>query len=157
MTSKRVSDYTCSDYSTKPLFCGNFIFISYDNIDAESAKRLKADLVSKGLNPWDAKDIILPGQNWEDGIRRGIKNSSFFIPLFSSNSVNRTLSYMNKELKYALDIVYSIPENRRFVIPVRLDDCQIPVKLRDIQYVNLFPDWNTGLNQILKAIKTTQQ
>lgn len=64
---------------------------------------------------------------------------------------------MNKELKYALDIVYSIPENRRFVIPVRLDDCQIPVKLRDIQYVNLFPDWNTGLNQILKAIKTTQQ
>ena len=36
----------------------------------------------------------------------------------------------------------------------RLDDCEIPYeRLEDIQYVDLFPDWNRGLNQILQAME----
>jgi hypothetical protein len=45
----------------------------------------------------------LPGENWKIAIRTAIKNSRFFIPLFSSRSVDK-IGYLQKEFKYAIDI-----------------------------------------------------
>ena len=43
-----------------------------------------------------------------------------------------------------------------FVIPVRLDNCEIPYeRFRSIQYVDLFPSWNDGLQKILKITGIT--
>jgi hypothetical protein len=36
---------------------------------------------------------------------------------------------------------------------VRLDDCRIPVRIqRETQYVDLFPDWDSGLERIANII-----
>jgi hypothetical protein len=128
-------------------------FISYAREDSEYAERLYKDLKNAGLIPWRDKDAIRPGENWKIAIRMAIKNSRFFIPLFSSQSVEK-IGYVQKEFKYALDIFDQFPENKVYIIPVRLDDCQILYeKLEDIQYVDLFPDWNIGLNQIFDTFK----
>jgi hypothetical protein len=129
------------------------VFISYAREDPEHAERLYKDLKKAGLIPWRDKDAIRPGENWKIAIRTAIKNSRFFIPLFSSNSVEK-IGYIQKEFKYALDIFDKFPENKVYIIPVRLDDCQIPEKLEEIQYVDLFPDWNKGLNQIFDTFKS---
>jgi hypothetical protein len=128
------------------------VFISYAREDSESSERLYRDLKNAGLIPWRDKDVIKAGQNWKVAIRKGIKNSRYFIPIFSSKSVEK-IGYVQKEFKYAMDIYDQFPESETYIIPARLDNCEIPFeKLEDIQYVDLFPDWNVGVKQIIESI-----
>ena len=121
------------------------VFISYAREDSEASERLYNDLKNAGLIPWRDKDVIKPGQNWKIAIRKGIKSSRYFIPLFSSKSVEK-IGYVQKEFKYAIDNYDQFPESEVYIIPIRLDNCDIPFeKLEDIQYVDLFPDWNNGV------------
>lgn len=131
----------------------NVIFISYAREDSEAARRLYEDLKSAGLTPWLDKESLIAGQNWKVAINKAIKNSRYFIHIFSSISVAKR-GYVQKEFKYAFDVLDEFPESDIFVIPVRLDSCEIPYqKLKDIEYVDLFPDWNKGLQRIIRAMK----
>jgi hypothetical protein len=90
------------------------------------------------LNPWLDKKNLRPGENWRIAIRRAIRESRFFIVLISSSILKRR--FIHREIKEALDILDEFIETDIFIIPVRLDDCDIPYeKLKGIQYVDLFP------------------
>jgi TIR domain len=129
------------------------VFISYAREDSDAAKRLYEDLKNAGLTPWLDKESLIAGQNWKIAINKAIKKSRYFIPIFSSISVEKR-GYVQKEFRYALNVFDEFPESQIFVIPVRLDDCEIPYeKLKDIEYVDLFPDWNKGLQRIVQAMK----
>jgi len=80
--------------------------------------------------------------------------SRFFIALLSSNLVDR-VGYGQNELKEALEILDKYPESKVFIIPVRLDDCEVSdSKLKEINYVDLFPSWREGFKKILETIDT---
>jgi hypothetical protein len=56
--------------------------------DSDAAKRLYEELKKEdGLTPWLDKESLTPGQNWKIAINKAIKNSRYFIPIFSSLSV----------------------------------------------------------------------
>ena len=81
-----------------------------------------------------------------------INSSKYFIPLLSSRSVGKK-GYIKNELKAALRILDEVSESQIFVIPVRLDECEIHYKkLRNIQYVDLFPQWDEGLEKVLESM-----
>jgi hypothetical protein len=78
-----------------------------------------------------------------------IKNSRHFIALLSSNSVNKILG---KQLKYALEKQFEVPESHVYLLLVSFNDCKIP---EEIEYVDLFdPDWEKRIKRILQAIAT---
>jgi TIR domain-containing protein len=132
------------------------VFISYAREDSNAARRLYEDLKNAGLSPWLDRESLIAGQNWKLVINKAIKKSRYFIPILSPNSVEKR-GFVQKEFKYALDIIDEFPESQIFVIPVRLDDCGISYeKLKDIEYVDLFPDWDKGLQRILQAMKEQQ-
>jgi hypothetical protein len=131
------------------------VFISYAREDSQNAMRLYKDLKNAGINPWLDKESLIAGQNWEIAIRKAIKNNKYFIPLLSSNSVHKR-GFVQKEFNFALEVLDEIPESDIFVIPARLDDCDIPFeKLKKYHYVDLFPDWRDGIKKILKAMEPT--
>ncbi|MCP4107087.1 MAG: toll/interleukin-1 receptor domain-containing protein [Desulfobacteraceae bacterium] len=133
------------------------IFISYANEDYEIAKRLYDDLKASGIMPWLDKENILPGQNWKDEINKAIKNSSHFLMLLSSNSVSKR-GYVQKEKMIALELLDEIPIGNIYVIPVRLDGSKpVDEKLQNLQWVDLFPSYNTGLKQIIRALKPDEE
>jgi hypothetical protein len=133
------------------------VFISYAREDAKAAERLYQDLKNAGVLPWRDKDAIRAGENWKIAIRKAIRSNRYFIPLFSSNSVEK-IGYIQKEFKYAIDNYDKFPESQIYIIPARLDDCEIPYeKLEDIQNVDLFPDWNEGIGQIFESIGVQPQ
>jgi hypothetical protein len=132
-----------------------FVFISYAREDAEAAKRLYDNLKSAGLNPWLDKERLLPAQNWKEEISKAIiEKSRYFIPLFSSTSV-RKIGVVQSEIKWALDVFEKYPPGMTFIIPVRLDNCEIPYhELRDVEYVDFFPStsWELGLRRVMQII-----
>jgi TIR domain-containing protein len=130
----------------------NTVFISYAREDSDAAKRLQKDLKNAGLNPWLDRECLIAGKNWKISIRKAIKESRYFIPLFSSVSVIKR-GYVQKEFKYAIEVLDEFPELEIFVIPCRLDDCEIPYeKLEDIEYVDLFPMWEDGIRRIIQSV-----
>ena len=128
------------------------VFISYAHEDRESALRFYKDLKDIGLEPWIAEESLLAGEVWREAISKAIKNSHYFIPILSSNSVE-TRGYVQKKLKEALDILSEISYSKIFVIPVRLDTCKVSDrKVNELHIVDLFPDWNHGFKKVLKAM-----
>jgi hypothetical protein len=130
------------------------LFIRYAKEDCEKALKLYRELKKeRDLKPWIDKVSLLPGQKWKVAISNAIRDSRFFVALLSSNSVNKK-GYGQKELKEALDILDEYPESQVYLIPVRLDNCKVSdSRLKQIQYVDLFPDWDKGFSKILYTIQ----
>jgi len=127
----------------------NKIFISYAREDQKIAKKLYRSLQDVGLSPWLDIEDLLPGQNWEVTIKETIRNSSFFLALLSSNSVSKK-GFIQKELKFALDLLKEYPYSKVFIIPIRLDECKpFDEKINELHRVDLFIFYKQGVNKIL--------
>ena len=131
------------------------VFISYAHEDQDSATRLYRELKAvNGIEPWFDKESLGPGMRWKPAIRKNIRESDFFVALLSKKSGSRR-GFVHSELNTALEVLKEFPEGQIYLIPVRLDDCQMPVdELTEIQYVDLFPDWGSGIAKVLKSIGT---
>jgi len=129
------------------------VFIAYVEEDLASAIRLYDELKEHGFDPWLDKKKLLPGQNWPRSIERTIEVSDFFIALFSPRGVGKR-GHFHSELRYALDCASRLPLGDIYLIPARLDDCQVPPAIaRRIQYVDLFPSWESGFARILSVMR----
>jgi TIR domain len=129
----------------------NTVFLSYAREDSDSAQRLVADLRAHGISVWFDRDSLTPGQVWKEEIKRVIRESDFFLALLSSNSVDKR-GFVQAELATAKSVLDEIPHGRIYLIPARLDDCNVDPRLRAYHCSDLFADWNAGVSQILKAI-----
>ena len=130
----------------------NGVFISYASEDLDYARRMYDDLTKAGLEPWLDKINLLPGQKWQRALKEAIRNSRYFIALISKASTEK-IGYVQSEFRQALEILDEFPDTEIYVIPARLDD-STPThqKLQEIQWVDLFPDWDKGLQKILEAM-----
>ena len=46
-----------------------------------------------------------------------------------------------------------MPLDAVFLIPVRFDECRVPVRIqKEVQYVDLFPEWDSGIRRITGII-----
>lgn len=131
----------------------NRVFISYAREDIDYARKMFHELAKASYEPWLDCECLLPGQRWEPMIEQAIRESRYFVALISTrSSVKR--GYVQKEIIRALDLLEQIPENQIFLIPARLDECE-PAHgaLKGVQWVDLFPSWETGVERILRALK----
>jgi hypothetical protein len=128
------------------------VFISYGKEDVGSAKRLYHDLKASGFDPWLDTESLIGGQNWSSAISSAIRDARFFIALLSTTSVNRK-GFVNHEISEALDVLKEYPESDIYLIPVQLCDCEPNHEsLKKLQWIKLFPEWDEGLRDILKAL-----
>jgi hypothetical protein len=128
------------------------VFLAYAKEDVAKVRKLYAALQQAGFEPWMDERKLLPGQNWPRAIERAIELSDFFAGCFSRRSLARR-GHFHAELAYALDLAKRVPEEEIFFIPVRLDACEVPRHIaRRVQYVDLFPDWDLGVQALSKSI-----
>ncbi|HJS63703.1 MAG TPA: TIR domain-containing protein [Nitrososphaeraceae archaeon] len=136
------------------------VFISYSHEDSEKAKRLYSKLKEWNVDPWFDQESLRAGEKWEVKIKEAIKNSQYFIPVLSKNSTEET-GYVLKELNDAIKILKELPDSKIYIIPIRVDDCQVLEstveelqKIQELHIVDLFPDeeWNKGFQKILDAM-----
>jgi hypothetical protein len=130
------------------------VFIAYAKEDSDAVERLYNTLDAYGFQPWMDTRRLLPGQNWPRAIESAIENSDFFVACFSQASVNKKGGFQ-AEIRYALDCARHMPLEEMFIVPVRLNECRVPRSIqREIQYIDLFPNWSAGIRRLTAAIQT---
>lgn len=129
------------------------VFIAYGREDEELATRLYEDLNREGFSTWMDVRKLLAGQNWPRAIEAAIESSDFFVACFSGNSVRQKGGFQS-ELRYALDCARQVPLDEIYIVPVRLDDCAVPRTIQhELQYIDLFPDWDGGMERLLTMLR----
>ncbi|HXI40762.1 MAG TPA: TIR domain-containing protein [Bryobacteraceae bacterium] len=129
------------------------VFLAYVQEDARIVERLCDALEAHGFDSWIDRRKLLPGQNWPRSIEDAIEATDFVVACFSRHSVTKKGGFQS-EIRYALDCARRIPLDDIFLIPVRLDGCRMPATIcREIQYVDLFPDWERGLRRIVTILR----
>jgi hypothetical protein len=129
------------------------VFIAYAKEDETPAIRLYEALEADGFSPWMDVRKLMPGQNWPRAIETAIETSDFFLPCFSRNSVSKWGAFQ-AEIRYALDCARRVPLDEIFIVPLRLDACRVPRPIqRELQYLDLFPDWSAGFRRLLVTMQ----
>ncbi len=128
------------------------VFLAYVQEDARAVERLCDALEAHGFDTWIDRRKLLPGQNWPRSIEDAIEATDFVVACFSRYSATKKGGFQ-AEIRYALDCARRVPLDDIFLIPVRLDGCRMPATIRrEIQYVDLFPDWERGLRRIVTIL-----
>lgn len=111
------------------------VFICHSSSDERIANELYDRLEADGFDPWVDTRKLIPGREWRCEIDTAVRDSHVVLVCMSENSVNKE-GFVQKELRTALDVADEKPENTIFIIPVRLDDCQVPKRLQDRQWID---------------------
>jgi len=129
------------------------VFLAYVQEDAAAAERLYRDLHRHGFDPWLDRKKLLPGQNWPRSIEQAIEVADYFVACFSQRATGKRGCFQS-ELRYALDCARRVPFEQTYFIPVRLEECRLPARIsQQLQYVDLFPDWERGFERLLAALR----
>lgn len=126
------------------------VFLCHASGDKPAVRKLYEHLVKDGIDAWLDKEKLIPGQNWQIEIPKAVKNSDVVIVCLSSQSVTKE-GFVQKEIKLALDSADEKPDGTIFVIPARLEDCEVPERISKYQWVDLFSD--DGYAWLIKALE----
>jgi SpoVK/Ycf46/Vps4 family AAA+-type ATPase len=118
-------------------------FLCHSSADKEIVRDLYTRLKREGFEPWLDEENLLPGQDWELEISKAVRASHVVIVCLSNASTNKE-GFIQKEIKYALDVADEKPEGAIFIIPLRLEDCVVPERLRRWHWVNFFDERGYG-------------
>ncbi len=126
------------------------VFISHAKEDYEIAEQLYHHLMENGYSPWLDKKKIKVGEDWDYAINKALKESTFVILLLSSVSVKKR-GYVQKEFNLAIKYSKNMLIDDIYIIPILLDNCEVPDHLRKFQWIelnnkNLMPEILDSLN-----------
>ena len=130
------------------------IFISYAQEDIEKVLSLSKILKEQGFITWVAHEDLVPGQIWRQAIQKAIKESDIVLICLSNSSVNKK-GYIQRELKLAIDIWQEKPVSDIFLVPVLLEQCEIPNALRDLQWADLTK--TSGMESLLVSLNVARE
>jgi hypothetical protein len=126
------------------------VFLLYARGDKEAVHRLYNRIGKDGAKAWMDVEKILPGQDWQYEIHKAIHNSDIVIVCLSRR-FNKQGGYRHEELRIALEKANSLPDGEIFIVPARLEECNVPEPLRRWQRVDLFEV--DGYKILLSALK----
>ena len=134
------------------------IFIAHANEDKPQVRELYTKLKQAGYKPWLDEEDLIPGLNWREEIPKALKSSDLFLACLSSTSIKKR-GYIQKEFKMAMEMLAEMPSGTIYLIPLKLDDCEIPelrqseygLNLRDLQWLDYWK--SNGFEKLIKAIE----
>lgn len=112
-------------------------------------RKLYRYLKQRGVQPWLDEIDLLPGQDWRAEIPNALYSSDVIIVCLSKSSVDKE-GYVQKEISFALDKALEKPQGTIFIIPAKLEECNVPSRLSHYQWVDLF--YEGGYKRLMNSL-----
>lgn len=125
------------------------IFLSYAYEDRAKVIGISRELAKAGFQTWLDVENLLPGQDWEVEIRKALKESDFVFIFLTRNSTTKE-GYLQKEINSALRLADEKPEGAIYLIPIKLEDVEVPDSLKHIQWLEFYK--SDGLKKLFEAL-----
>jgi len=130
------------------------VFLCHASGDKLAVRDLCQRLKSPSVDVWLDEEQLLPGQDWDLEIRQAVRRSDVVLVCVSRASLTKA-GYVQKEIRDALDIAEQQPEGTLFLIPVRLEECEMPDRLRRWLWVDLFQSF--GYERLVRALQVRRE
>jgi hypothetical protein len=124
------------------------IFISYSHQDREFVDIFASHLVKAKAHVWVDRWELHVGDSILNRVQDAIKDASALIMVLSKASVSS--EWCKKELTAGL--MRELEEKKVVVLPVLIEDCEIPLLLRDKLYADFRKNFDEGLRVVLESI-----
>ena len=124
------------------------IFISYSHQDKDFVDKLAANLVKHKAHVWVDRWELHIGDSIIDKVQEAIQESSAFIIVISKFSMES--EWCKKELSSGL--LKELEEKKVIVLPLLLEECEMPIFLRGKMYADFRHDFDEGFKKTLEAI-----
>jgi hypothetical protein len=125
------------------------VFLCHSSGDKAYVRKLWGRLLSAGFQAWLDEVDLIGGQDWDAEINKAVRTSDIVVVCLSLSSIDKE-GYVQKEIKFALDVADEKPEGMIYIIPARIEQCDIPGRLAKYHRIDLFePD---GFEKLGRAI-----
>lgn len=126
------------------------VFLIHAHDDRATVHKLHQRLRRDSIDAWLDATNLQPGQDWQSEIRKAILTSDAVIVCLS-RAFNKQRGYRHEELKLALEKASLLVVDEVFIIPARLEDCDMPASLRHLHRVDLFV--KGGYRKLVRALQ----
>ena len=124
------------------------IFISYSHKDKDFVDKLALILVDKRIKVFIDRWELNLGDSITNKIQDAISEASFLMVVLSKNSM--LSDWCKREITTAL--MLELEKKRVVLLPILLEDCQIPLFLKDKYYADFRQSFDSGLSTVLGAL-----
>ncbi|MCW5519393.1 toll/interleukin-1 receptor domain-containing protein [Aureitalea sp. L0-47] len=121
----------------------NKIFFSYSRDNSDFVLGLAKDLRDTGANVWLDQLDIKPGTRWDKSIETALEDSGTLLVVLSKSSV--ASHNVMDEVSYAL-------EEGKTVVPILLEECDVPFRLRRLQFADFTQSHESGMQTLVRAL-----
>ncbi|MFM0158530.1 toll/interleukin-1 receptor domain-containing protein [Paraburkholderia sediminicola] len=124
------------------------IFISYSHANRDFVDKLAGQLVREKVHVWLDRWELSLGDSLIDKVQNAVQGAGALLVVLSKASVES--EWCKKELTAGL--FRELDEKRVVVMPVLLEDCAVPMFLRDKFYADFRTDFDAGLRTVLEGV-----
>ena len=129
------------------------VFLCHSSTDKPAVRDSYKFLSSEPwIDPWFDEESLKPGQDWKAEIETAIENADVVIVFLSRSSLTRE-GFIQKEIKHVLDKADEKPDGTLFVIPVRVEECEVPKRLAHLQWIDISIDNAQWFSRLLESLK----
>jgi len=127
------------------------VFLCHSSKDKDMVIRLATDLLGGGVQVWFDNWEIKVGENIVEKISSGIAESDYLAVVLSKSAV--TSFWVQHE--WTSMFMKAANEKKAKVLPILIEDCEIPTLLAPIRYANFKDDnlYNDSFRELLKSIR----
>lgn len=128
------------------------IFLSHSSKDKEKVRAVAAFLETNGLAVWFDEKCIGPGDDIFLAIENGLQTSRNLLLFISPDALKSDWVSLEKNT-----VIFRDPSNKlRKLIPVVIEDCELPDTLKRYKYIKHSEESNQWLDDILSACSGTE-
>lgn len=124
------------------------IFISYSHKDKLFVDHLATQLVRRNVNVWLDRWELSVGDSLVEKVQEAVDGASALLVILSKASV--ASEWCKKELSAGL--LRELEEKRVVVMPVMLENCEVPVFARGKMFADFRVDFDAGLRAVVEGI-----
>jgi hypothetical protein len=128
---------------------GQAVFLCHASVDKGMVRMVHDDLMHLGVNCWLDENKIKVGDSIVSTISDGLVSSQTMIVFLSPKSLESM--WMRKEWQSFL--ARQLSKHTIKILPVVLEDCDVPSILSDIKYADFRESYYDGFKQIYNALK----